>query len=64
MVRGFRSIAGNAFEWERLTPNEHGDWISMRNDSFSSLIPLGPEKKFKADSKKCVLDLFAWNWNQ
>jgi len=50
-VREYRSIGGGGFEWQRLTPNEHGDWISMRNDSFSTLIPLAPEKKFKADTK-------------
>lgn len=29
-----------------LTPNEHGDWISLRNDNFQNYIPLAPEKKF------------------
>jgi len=29
-----------------LQPNEHGDWISMRNDAFSTFIPVDAEKKF------------------
>ena len=29
-----------------LSPNEHGDWLSMRNDIFSTFIPLDPERKF------------------
>jgi predicted helicase len=29
-----------------LHPNEQGDWISMRNDSFEQYIPISPEKKF------------------
>jgi len=35
-----------------LIPNEHGDWISVRNDSFTSYIPVDSEKKFdiKANS--------------
>ena len=26
---------------QELTPNEHGDWISVRNEGFAELIPLG-----------------------
>ncbi|MDR0568080.1 MAG: helicase, partial [Spirochaetaceae bacterium] len=36
-------------EMTRLNPNEHGDWISQRNDAFSNFIPIEPENKF--DSK-------------
>lgn len=32
--------------WKFLTPNEHGDWLSQRNDAFDTFIPLAPEKKF------------------
>ena len=32
--------------WQTLMPNEHGDWINHRNDSFSEFIPLAPENKF------------------
>lgn len=31
---------------ETITPNEHGDWISQRNDKFSTFISLEPAKKF------------------
>lgn len=34
-----------------LQPNEYGDWISLRNDSFGSYIPLEPEKKFDTKTK-------------
>lgn len=30
----------------RITPNEHGDWISKRNDRFGTWIAIEPEKKF------------------
>lgn len=28
-------------KWQELNPNQHGDWISLRNDSFSSFIAIG-----------------------
>lgn len=32
-------------DWKRLEPNEHGDWINHRNESFKSFIPLETEKR-------------------
>lgn len=34
-----------------LQPNEHGDWISMRNEGFDNFIALAPEKKFDLKSQ-------------
>ena len=34
----------------RLTPNEHGDWITQRNDKFGTWIPIEADKKFNNDS--------------
>lgn len=31
---------------QTLAPNDHGDWLSLRNDNFGSFIALEPEKKF------------------
>lgn len=36
-----RSILNPAMSWTHLRPNEHGDWLSQRNDVFSTFIPLG-----------------------
>lgn len=44
LVKKFGSMAN--MEWKELTPNEHGDWIAMRNESFDTFIPMAPEKKF------------------
>lgn len=33
-------------DWQELTPNEHGDWISVRNEGFGNFIAIEPEKKF------------------
>lgn len=37
-VKRSRSIA--EMEWQEITPDTHGDWFNMRDDSFSKFIPL------------------------
>lgn len=44
IIKKFQSI--DKLTWKTLQPNEHGDWIRLRNDAFDSFIPLEPEKKF------------------
>jgi len=34
-----------------LKPNEHGDWLSLRNNNFDNYIPLAPKKKFDFKSQ-------------
>jgi predicted helicase len=46
ILKNFRTIYNPDIEWQQLTPNENGDWINQRNDVFSTLISLAPEKKF------------------
>ena len=46
LVRSFKSVSSSKLDWTVLQPNEHGDWINPRNEGFSELIPLAPEKKF------------------
>ncbi|NCB44520.1 MAG: helicase, partial [Clostridia bacterium] len=41
IVKKFRSFADPDFEMRELTPNSHGDWISQRNEVFSTFIPMG-----------------------
>lgn len=36
---------------EKISPNEHGDWISIRNDRFDTWIPIEAEKKFNAETQ-------------
>lgn len=38
-----------------LQPNEHGDWISVRNDSFSTFIPIDSEKKFDVKTQSIFI---------
>ncbi|MDI9358520.1 MAG: DEAD/DEAH box helicase family protein [Phycisphaerales bacterium] len=49
IIKDFKSFANEDLPLKILQPNEHGDWISMRNEIFATLTPLEPEKKF--DSK-------------
>lgn len=50
LVKKFKSIQGKNLDWTILSPNQHGDWISMRNEGFKELIPLAPDKKFAVNS--------------
>ena len=38
-------------KWKTFSPNEHGDWISLRNNLFTVFIPMEPEKKFDFNTK-------------
>jgi predicted helicase len=33
-------------KWQKITPNQHGDWLNQRNDKFKTFIPLEAAKKF------------------
>ena len=48
-IKKFQSFA--RMDLQILHPNEHGDWISLRNSEFETFIPLEPEKKFDANAK-------------
>lgn len=56
-----------------LHPNEHGDWINQRNESFGKWTPIEPEKKYDTASKSWFLtsslgvatgrDVWAYNYS-
>lgn len=48
-ISQFKSMENLPFT--RITSNEHGDWISQRNDQFSAWIPLEADKKFDANAQ-------------
>ncbi|WLT10727.1 type ISP restriction/modification enzyme [Bifidobacterium asteroides] len=39
------SADGEEFEWQILIPDEHGDWLSQRDDSFDNYAPLALGKR-------------------
>jgi predicted helicase len=49
IIQNFATVS--AIPWKILSPNEHGDWISQRNDVFSTFIPIEPEEKFYIHAK-------------
>ncbi|POP70067.1 DEAD/DEAH box helicase [Pseudomonas syringae] len=50
-ISAFASIAGitAANAWQSVTPDEHGDWVNQRDNSFGEFIVLGDKK---GDAKK------------
>jgi predicted helicase len=46
ILSDFKTFTNSKFELTSLQPNEHGDWISLRNDAFGAFISIDSEKKF------------------
>jgi predicted helicase len=46
IISQFKSGGVDHFPWKQLVPNEHGDWISKRNDIFSTYISIDTQKKY------------------
>ncbi|EJF98522.1 hypothetical protein MEI_00484 [Bartonella vinsonii subsp. arupensis Pm136co] len=46
IIESFRSIGGITCEngWTVITPDEHGDWINQRDNSFETFLALGNKK--------------------
>jgi predicted helicase len=55
IVKKFATVRNEAMKWKTLLPNEHGDWISQRNDVFETFIPIDTEKKFDTKSNSFFL---------
>ena len=46
IISDFRTISSEGMVWQKLSPNEHGDWTSQRNEIFSTFIRTDPVKKY------------------
>lgn len=46
VINGFVSVAGidTANGWTQLVPDQHGDWLNQRDDSFADFIAMGTKK--------------------
>lgn len=51
ILKKLGSISNPELQLQHVTPNEHGDWLSQRNDVFDSFIPLAPTKNFDPKTK-------------
>ena len=49
------TFASPEMELKRLEPNEHGDWITSRNEAFQTFIPLASEKKFDQTTRSAFV---------
>lgn len=49
-IAEFKSLQGitNVDGWMEVTPDEHGDWLNQRDDSFEEFISLGDKKEKNA----------------
>lgn len=70
-IRELSSIGGlrNAKLWQSITPDEHGDWLRQRDDSFGRFIAIGSKDKeaglvlFSVYSSGVKTQRDAWCWN-
>ncbi len=53
IISDFKSMANLPFV--NITPNEHGDWISQRNDKFSTWIPIESDEKLNQLNQSCFI---------
>jgi predicted helicase len=66
-IAGYASVAGIE-QWQRITPDEHGDWLKQRDNSFNQFIVLGDKKGdapklFENFSLGVVTNRDAWAYN-
>ncbi|MDD3333522.1 MAG: helicase, partial [Proteiniphilum sp.] len=58
IISDFGSIGNENMNWITIKPNEYGDWISQRNNSFSTFIPI-----VKNDNENSLFFNF-YSWGQ
>lgn len=55
IIKGFKTFENPKMTLTTLQPNEHGDWLSMRNAAFDNYMPLEPEGKNNLNSQSFFL---------
>ncbi|WP_330168718.1 type ISP restriction/modification enzyme [Bartonella grahamii] len=70
MLQDFGSVSGITRDdgWQIITPDEHGDWIHQRDDSFKTFLAIGDKKGnnkklFETFSLGVVTNRDAWTYN-
>lgn len=53
-IEGFDSIDG--IDWQRLHPNDSGDWINQRDPAFDKFIPLGDKD---SEDAKAIFGIYS-----
>lgn len=69
-ISSFASIAGitRANSWQIISPDEYGDWLKQRDDSFCKFIPVASKKSgelkiFETSSQGIITARDAWCYN-
>lgn len=72
IISDFKSFVNSEIPLKRLSPNNEGDWINHRNDSFGNFIAIGAKSKdaensFFGNEYSCGLlsgrDSWVWNFS-
>lgn len=69
IVSDFKSIINEAMKWQKIQPNEHGDWINQRNDSYDNFLTIATKDRsdtkayFNLNSNGVVTNRDAWVYN-
>ena len=50
IISKYHSVSNPAMPWQTLEPNEHGDWLNLRNDLFETFIPIGDKNNKQAQT--------------
>ena len=73
IIRSFNDIGSNRIIWERIRPNEKGDWINQRDGVFDTFILLGDKKEksketffvpYYSNGVKTNRDVWCYNSNK
>jgi predicted helicase len=74
IIKNIRSVGSTDIKWKELEPNEHGDWISQRSESFASFIPIGDKEDknnrstffipYYSNGVKTQRDAWCYNFNK
>ena len=57
IIKNFGSI--RAIPWQHLHPDEHGDWINLRTDGYSSFIPIGDKTTKGKSVSQSIFNIFS-----
>lgn len=69
IISDFKSISNDSMKWQKLEPNDQGDWINQRSDAFDLFFGLADKKSkqartfFNLNSNGVVTSRDAWVYN-
>jgi predicted helicase len=55
LIGGYKTFTNPLIKLNQLQPNEHGDWLNQRNESFDQYIPIESKSKFDTTTKSYFL---------